>query len=410
MEAKDLKALLDEQKGAYNALQAALTKQTEETAALGRAHSDTLAKVKQLADIVADLETKMQRPAPIVPKEKAGDEQPVHLKAFEKFLRFGLKGNAALERMTDEERVAFKAIQTKALSESDDSRGGFTVPEDARTEVVKRIPYYSGIGALVNRSTTSRDMVRWPRLVGGSDTATSAVAVTYEDETDTVSETDFTMGSVAISIQKARTLVKVSADLLEDTAVDVVGLIYDLAAEAFGQDEENRIVTGATPKVPVGFMTDTDIASANSGANGAIAYDNVVDIVHALPEQYAKDARFLFRRSTLGYLLKIKVPQFSGDTAGVPLWQPSIQAGAPGTILGYPYSIVEYMPAIATGAYPLAFGNLRRLYTAIDRVGMSVKRLDEKYADTDEVGFIFRRRWGGRPVAPWALRKLRTSA
>jgi HK97 family phage major capsid protein len=81
------------------------------------------------------------------------------------------------------------------------------------------------------------------------------------------------------------------------------------------------------------------------------------------------------------------VLQYSGDVTGAPLWQPSMQLGAPDTIMGFPYTINQAMAAPASGAKSLIFGDLSK-YLIRDVRDIVIQRLDERFAEYHQVAFL----------------------
>jgi HK97 family phage major capsid protein len=398
---EELKRLIEEQGRAWEELKRLHTESDAQLRKVGTELPETKAAMGRINDRMDAIETALQRPMQIVVKDK-DQKAPTsaEMRAFEKFLRHGQV--KAFEVMNEEERAAFTAIRKKSLSEGDDAKGGTFVPEDFRLEVIRKIPNYSRVGALATRQVTSRDVLRYPKLkYTADDIKTSNVTVTWEDETDPVTETDFTLGSTAVPVKKARALMKISNDLLEDDAIDIVALATDLLAESFGVEDDRVFTVGANPRQPEGFMTNDELEVINSTNAGNFTYDGLVDLVYGLPEQYSENALFMCRRRSVANLRKIK------DTTNQPIWQPGMQAGQPATLLGYPLKTNEHMPAIAANAVAAIFADFRRLYLVAEKIGMTVRRLDERYAETDETGFIARRRVGGKVQAPWAGKKHR---
>jgi HK97 family phage major capsid protein len=402
----ELKKMLDELKSVWSQFQEISTRHDTEIKTFGEASQETKAfvdklngRMDELQKGMDDLQVQLKRSKLFtdgLPEKE--QKNAVYLKTFDKFLRYGSKN--AIEKMEEEEKKIWAEMHRKSLSEGDDSRGGIFVPEDFRMEVIRKLPNFARVGGMATRQTTSQDVLRYPAVnYSADDIKTSGISVTWEDETDSVTETDMALGSVAVPIKKMRALIKVSQDLLEDSAVNVVDLISTLLAEAFGIEEDSVFTTGSGPKRPEGFMTNSEISSINSGDAALYTYNGIVDLVYNLPEQYAANASFMTKRLSMGELRKIK------DSQGQPLWQPAMAAGQPATLLGYPVFGNEHIPALAANATPIVFGDFRQAYLVGDRVGMTVRRLDEKYADTDEVGFIARRRVGGKVKAPWAMKK-----
>lgn len=95
--------------------------------------------------------------------------------------------------------------------------------------------------------------------------------------------------------------------------------------------------------------------------------------------------------STIKAVRKLK------DSTGQYLWQPSLTAGTPDTLLGRPVKTSAYMPVIAAGAKPIAFGDFSYYWIA-DRQGRSFKRLNELYAANGQVGFLGSQRVDGKLV------------
>ena len=395
----EIKGLLDEQQKVWKDLQEAVTKSDTEIKKIGVELPETKGLIVKLNERLDQLETLIQTPGFKLGTDAGEKRMPVELAAFDKVMRFGLKEGKALARMTAEEKAAWTAMEQKTLTSGIDSSLGWFAPEDFRAEIIKKLPNFAGVGALVNRQATSRDVLRYPQIAYASDDIkTSGVTVTWEDENDTTTETSFSLGSVSVPVKKARAIVRISNELLEDSAVNILDLLSTLFAETFAIEEDKVLTVGAGGKQPQGFMTSGSISTVNSGSSGAFTMDGLLDLIYALPEQYAGNASLMVKRASVAALRKLK------DSQNRPLWEPSAQAGQPASIYGYPVRTNEWMPAIAAAAKAAIFADFKRLYLVADRVGMTIKRLDEKYADTDETGFIVRRRMGGRVLQPWAAK------
>lgn len=366
----------------------------------GDVHPETKAQIEAMNTRFDAIEAKMQRAMQalrVASADVPAERTPLST-SVEKMLRFGLKGNACFEHMNAEEKTAFNEHRVKALTATTETGGGVFVTEDFQTEVIKKIANLAGVSAAVRHQATSRDVVRWPYVKYTADNIdTSSLTLTYEDEPDTNTDTDPSpFGSVAIPVRRARGSIKIARELLEDAVVDVMGLITGLISDKVNVDQDRQFTAGVGGKRPEGFLTNADIPTVGSGSSGAFLPDPLITLVHTLPAQYAANARFMTSRLSMGLIRKLK------DTQNRYLWEPSVQAGVPSTLLGYPIVGNEHMPAAAAGSKSLIFGDFKQLYMAVDRVGMAIQRLDEKYADTDQVGFIFRLRFGGAVIAPWA--------
>ena len=132
----------------------------------------------------------------------------------------------------------------------------------------------------------------------------------------------------------------------------------------------------------------------------------MISLVHNIKSEYGRNGVFVFNRSTLAAIRKLK------DTAGQYVFQVgmSLTGGASNTILGYPYVEATDMPDVAGGAYPVAFGDFRRAYMIVDRVSLAVLRDPFTQATTGNVRYIARRRVGGQVVQAEAINKLKIAA
>ena len=131
--------------------------------------------------------------------------------------------------------------------------------------------------------------------------------------------------------------------------------------------------------------------------------DEVLDLFYALKAPYRKKATFLMNDSTVKAIRKLK------DGQGQYLWQPSLQAGTPDTILNRPIYTSAYVPTIASAAKSIVFGDLGYYWVA-DRQGRVFKRLNELFAVTGQVGFVATQRVDGKLILPEAVKLLQQKA
>lgn len=182
-------------------------------------------------------------------------------------------------------------------------------------------------------------------------------------------------------------LIKVSVEYLQDNAINAPEVIGRLLGERIGRITNANFTTGTGNSQPNGIVTAATSSSVTTAGATTITYDNLVDLEHSVDPAYrGPGARFMFNDTTLKILKKIKVPQFSGDTAGVPLWKMGMTAGDPDTINGYPYTINQQM-ASGNASKAILFGDLSK-YLVRDVLDVQFKRLDERYAEFGQVAFL----------------------
>ncbi|CAN7500140.1 phage major capsid protein [Mesorhizobium caraganae] len=340
----------------------------------------------KLVDRVAAVETKLNRPA--ILKGDNDNEITPERKAFKSFLKYGA------ERMPEGE--------AKSLMVSDDTRGGYLAPAEFQAEVIKNIVQISPVRQAARVGSTASGSVILPRRTG------TPTAV-WVGETETRTGTESAYGQTEITVWESAAYVDVSLQLLEDAAVDVESEVAMDLAEEFARLEGVAFVSGDGFKKPTGFMTDTGVGFTVSGSASVIAdadgtADGLINLMYALKPAYRANGVWMANGTTIAALRRLK------DTQKAYIWQPSIQAGEPATLLSRPIIEAPDMPDIAAGTYPIVFGDFNKAYRIYDRVGMSILRDPYSLATTGKVRFHARRRVGGGTTQSEAIRKLKVSA
>lgn len=328
------------------------------------------------------LETRLNRP--LTGGQGRAPAGELETKAWVNYLRRGREGMDDL-------------AEVKSLIVGDDSRGGFLAPPQFAAQVLKGIGQFSPVREAATVGATSAGSVILPRRTG------TPTAV-WVGETEDRSETSSTYGQEEIRIDESAAYIDVSQRLLEDAAIDVaVEVAADLSQE-FGRLEGEAFVNGDGVKKPFGFMQDAGVGFVVNGHTTALQADALISLIYALPAYYRLRGAWIMNSSTLAAVRKLK------DGTGVFLWQPSYQLGQPQSLLSRPVIEAIDMPDIASGTYPIAFGDWATAYRIYDKAnGFSVLRDPFSVATKGLVRFHARRRVGGQVVMAEALRKLKMS-
>lgn len=329
-----------------------------------------------------DIETMLKRPA----NAMEAKEVDLSLKAWDSFMRKG-------EKNMDE-------MELKALTVGTAATAGNLAPAEYVNELIKVISEISPVRSVARVRQTSNKEIEVP-----SKTATFAAAWTAEGGSRTET-TGYTTSLNTIPTHELYALVDISGALLEDSVFDLEAEMNTEFAEQFAKAEGAAFLTGNGTNKPTGILDGTTVASTTAAAAAAIATDDLMDLVHGLQSEYARNASFMLNRTTLGEIRKLK------DTAGQYIFQTGFsgQSGLPNTILGHSYVEAVDMADIAASAKPVVFGDYRRGYMIVDRVALSVLRDPYSQASTGNVRYIARRRVGGEVVLAEAMRALKMAA
>ena len=310
-------------------------------------------------------------------------------------------------RASDEYRTSFWDMMrskaplpsvVNALQEGTDSEGGYLVPDEYERTLVEALEEENMFRQLAKVIRTSSGDRKIP-VVATKGTAS------WIDEEGAYTESDDSFGQVSIGAYKVGTMIKVSEELLNDSVFDLESYIAKEFARRIGAKEEEAFFTGDGSGKPLGILAATGGAETGvtAASSTAVTADELMDLFYSLKSPYRKKAVWVLNDSTIKAVRKLK------DSTGQYLWQPSLVAGTPDTLLGRPMKTSAYMPVIAAGAKPIAFGDFSYYWIA-DRQGRSFKRLNELYAANGQVGFLGFQRVDGKLVLSEAVKVLAQKA
>ena len=310
-------------------------------------------------------------------------------------------------RASDEYKKAFwNVMRSKnprqdvlnALSIGEESEGGYLVPDEFERTLIQTLEEENIFRKLAKIIQTSSGDRKIPIVV------TKGTA-SWLDEGEDYDEDDVVFGQASIGAYKLGTMIKISEELLNDSVFNIEEFISTEFARRIGAKEEEAFLVGDGEGKPTGIFAVTGGAQvgATAAANNAITADEVIDLVYSLKSPYRKNAVFILNDATVKVLRKLK------DGQGQYLWQASLTAGTPDTLLNRPVYTSAYAPTIAAGARTIAFGDFKYYWIA-DRQGRSFKRLNELYATTGQVGFLGSQRVDGKLILPEAIKVLQQKA
>ena len=361
---------------------------------------DKLARIDRALDetkrVVDELALKSARPSLGGPPVRHGASLQ-HKAAFDAYVR---KGDA----------TQLRDVESKALSVGSDPDGGYLVPDELERAVTRAVRNVSPIRAIAGVRQVSSSVYKKPFAITGAESGWIA-------ETAARPETDApTLAELSFPTMELYAMPAATSALLDDSAVDINEWIAEEVRDAFAQQEGTAFVTGNGTAKPKGFLDYTKIDNATwswgnigfikTGTAGAFAASNpgdkLIDLVYAVKSGYRANGTFVFNRATQSVIRKMK------DGEGNYLWQPAAKAGDASMLMGYPVAESEDMPTIATDSYSVAFGDFRRGYLIVDRVGIRILR--DPYSSKPYVLFYTTKRVGGGVQDFDAIKLLRFAA
>lgn len=307
-------------------------------------------------------------------------------------------------------------LPQSAMSTDDDSKGGYLVPEEVGRQIVGRQLDFSPMrrlaSVIVTASTTYEQLVN-----AGGSTASWVGERQSRPETNPAA-----LQRLSFPAHEIYANPSVSQTLLDDSAFDVAAFVTGTIAEDFDQKEGDAFINGDGVNKPRGLLqystptTQVDSARAfgtlqyvATGVAAALidsthnGIDALTDLVYALRAGYRRNATWLMNSKTAGVIRKLK-----SKTDEQYLWQNSVAAGQPPTLLGYPVEFDESMPDVGAGAFPVAFGDFKRGYLITDRIGTRILR--DPFTNKPFVMFYTTKRVGGGLLHSDAIKLLKVAA
>lgn len=376
--------------------------------------SAALDKFSEMKDAVDKILLKANRPGAFL------DEQEKNLAAEVKSFNVALaadyasKGRPAPAPLTQEAYVQYKSAffgiirhgnvellgsdERKALSAGTDPDGGFMLPSPTQGRVVSKL--YEAVSM---RQLATVQPISSNELEGLNDNDEAAAGWTGETSTRTETATP-QVGKWKIVAEEMYASPKATQRLIDDSAIDIEAWLAGKIADKFGRVEEDAFINGNGVAKARGLFAYPTAATAdatrpwgtfehvktgtNADFGATTKADTLQDLIGAFKEQYLGNATWLMRRE-----VRTKIRKLKEATTDRYLWEPSLQAGQPDRLLGYPVRINQYLPALAAGSLSLGLGDLREAYTIVDRVG--VRTLRDPYTAKPYVVFYTTKRTGG---------------
>lgn len=274
-----------------------------------------------------------------------------------------------------------------------DSKGGYTVPTVLLNQVIKVLNETSNLRQLGTVITTS-STTNIPTMASKPSFALIA-------ENGAFPTVDTSFGVKTIKAYKVGGTMLASDELLNDSSIDIASYIQGLMVSGIGDFEEDKFVNGSGTNDFQGLKTAT--VGITSASPTALTSDEILDMHYSVAAKYRPKASWLVSDAFEKAVMKLK------DTTGRYIWQMGLTQGAPNTLNGRPVYNSAYLGELAATAVPAVFGDLS-YFTIADRGTMTMKRLNELYAGTGQVGFQVSKRGDSRITLDEAIKTLKMHA
>ena len=278
--------------------------------------------------------------------------------------------NGALDR--DWRRVRSNAMSLTAAA------GGYTIPQGFSNALEKAMLDFGPMLAVADiLRTDAGNTIPWPTV---NDTGNTGELLAENTSVGSSTDPTFSVRNFA-AYKFSSKLVLISTELLADSAFDMAVTLGLLLGERLGRVLNTYFTTGTGTSQPQGITVGATTGKTTAAA-AAITLDEILDLIYSVDPAYRPQGSFMAHDNIYLALRKLK------DTTNQYLWQPSVQAGQPDRLMNYPALVNRDMAStIATTNRTMLFGMLSK-YKVRQVAQIRMRRLVERYADTDQEGFV----------------------
>jgi HK97 family phage major capsid protein len=332
---------------------------------------DQLKEITEKEDRAAAAELAAERYVGVTTVQPSNEEKVIRefLSGARKTLDVSFSG---LTRRIDPRSGAYEVRDLSTTT----TAGGYTIPTGFRAQLYEHLITNSAIrqtNATI-LTTASGENLHIPKT-------TSAGTAAIVGEGTALAEADPAFGETILGAWKYGQLIQVPTELIQDTAVDLLGYLARDAGRALGNASGGHFVTGNGTNQPLGVMVAAGTGvTGGTGLVGVPSAANLIDLFYSVSGEYANQGYWLMARATEGKIRGL------ADTTGQFLWQPSLQMGAPSTLLGRPIVTDPNVAATGTNNVSVAFGDFSP-YFIRDVAAVRFERSDDFAFSTDMVSF-----------------------
>ena len=293
--------------------------------------------------------------------------------AYNRYLRYGVASNV--------------------LMDGSDMLPGYLLNEEFSKKLVDALNAGNVIRSLCSEVTTRDDRIM-PVVNGHGQPS-------WVPEGSSIPMVTDTFDRMLLDSHLLAATIRVTSELIKDSAVDIEQYLADTFAERMAPMEEAAFVAGDGADKPLGLMHQAQ-AGCETQTAGTVSIEDVMNLIFSLPEKYRRNGTLLMNEKTLLSLHKQCLAQ------GTNLWFGKTNDGKDDTFFGYRIVRSGAMPDAETGNTPILFGDFKKAYVN-DCGKRAFKRLTELYSASAHIGFMLTERVGIKLMVPEAIKSLKVA-
>ena len=294
---------------------------------------------------------------------------------------------------TDSLRQAYdqylrRGIQVSELNDVSMDGMGYLLPQRLEEKLVNAMNTLSVLRPLCTEVATAGD--RALPIVNGHGKAA------WVPEGHPIPMVKDAFDRVNLDSHKLAAIIRVTSELLKDSAVDIEAYLAATFADRLAVSEEEAFIAGDGADKPLGLIRQAKAGCMTQSA-GSVSIEDVLNLIFSVPEKHRRNGTLLMNDNTLLSLYK------QCAALGTNLW-----LGKDDTFFGYRIVRCASMPDAESGSMPILFGDFKQAY--INNNGnRSIKRLDQLFIANDHIGFLMAERIGIKLTVPDAVKGIQVA-
>ena len=296
--------------------------------------------------------------------------------------------NTTIDPRTAYDQYLRRGIQTPEVLNEAPSGAGYVLPQHLESKLVNAMNTISVLRPLCTEVTTTGEIAL--PIVNGHGKAA------WVPEGHPIPLVKDTFDRVNLDSYKLAAIIRVTSELLKDSAIDIEAYLAATFADRLAVSEEEAFLAGDGVDKPLGLIHQAKVGCTTEAA-GSVSIEDVLNLIFSVPEKHRRNGTLLMNDNTLLQLYKLCAAQ-----------GPSLWFGSDGTFFGMPIVRCAAMPDAQPGSTPILFGDFKQVY--INNNGKrSIKRLDQLFIANDHIGFLLSERVGIKLAAADAVKSLQVA-
>lgn len=296
--------------------------------------------------------------------------------------------NTTIDPRTACDQYLRRGIQTPEVLNEAPSGVGYLLPQHLESKLVNAMNAIGVLRPLCTEVTTTGESAL--PIVNGHGKAA------WVPEGHPIPLVKDAFDRINLDSHKLAGIVRVTSELLKDSAIDIEAYLATTFADRLAVSEEEAFIAGDGVDKPLGLIHQAK-AGCMTEVAGSVSIEDVLKLIFSVPEKYRRNGTLLMNDNTLLSLYKQSAAQ------GNNLW-----LGQDDTVFGYRIVRCAAMPDAQPGSTPILFGDFKQVY--INNNGQrNIKRLDQLFIANDHIGFLLSERVGIKLAVPDAVKGLKVA-